>query len=234
MQTELVQEETVAAMSAGRIGHALRATQDRAVVEARVHCIEVATPIGAVVVTSDADAITGLYMESHRHGPVDRSAWVHVGPGRVAVLDRARQQLDEYFAGSRLEFDLPLRAEGTALQRDVWRALSSIPYGETRSYGEIATAIGNPRAVRAVGGANGRNPISIIVPCHRVIGANGSLTGFGGGVERKEWLLAHEARTRGTARSFRAGELFDGPPAGHGGQAEQAGQGATTVAGSLR
>lgn len=161
--------------------------------------IDVPSPIGVLTVASDGDAVTGLYMESHRHGPVDRSVWKHDDEGAVAVLQMAREQLDEYFAGARTHFTLPLAAEGTAVQKSVWSELSAIPFGETRTYGEIARIIGNPKASRAVGAANGRNPISIIVPCHRVIGSNGALTGFGGGIERKQWLLAHEARVRAEA-----------------------------------
>jgi methylated-DNA-[protein]-cysteine S-methyltransferase len=108
------------------------------------------------------------------------------------MLDAARTQLDEYFAGARLEFDLPLDAQGTPFQRRVWTALAEIPFGQTISYAELARRVGDVKAVRAVGAANGRNPIPIIVPCHRVIGANGSLVGFGGGLERKQWLLEHE------------------------------------------
>jgi methylated-DNA-[protein]-cysteine S-methyltransferase len=103
-------------------------------------------------------------------------------------------QLEEYFAGSRTEFELPLAPAGTAFQRDAWTALRAIPYGATRSYAEQAAALGRPRAIRAVGAANGRNPIAIVVPCHRVVGSRGALTGYGGGVERKEWLLGHERR----------------------------------------
>jgi methylated-DNA-[protein]-cysteine S-methyltransferase len=112
------------------------------------------------------------------------------------VLRETARQLDEYFAGQRREFDLPLDPRGTDFQRSVWTALRAIPFGETRSYGELARQLGNPSAMRAVGAANGGNPISIVVPCHRVIGANGSLTGFGGGLDAKAWLLAHEAPQR--------------------------------------
>ena len=106
----------------------------------------------------------------------------------------ARKQLGEYFKGKRMTFDLPLAPEGTEFQQSVWKQLRKISYGRTKSYGEIANKVGNPRASRAVGAANGRNPISIIVPCHRVIGADGKLTGFGGGIERKRWLLEHEQK----------------------------------------
>ena len=109
------------------------------------------------------------------------------------VLRAAAAQLGEYFAGTRTEFDLPLAPEGTPFQQKTWEALRAIPYGETISYGEQARRLGSPSAVRAVGAANGRNPISIIVPCHRVIGSNGSLTGFAAGLEAKAWLLRHES-----------------------------------------
>lgn len=157
---------------------------------------ELASPIGDLIITSDGESVTGLYMESHRHSPVDRTSWLPDSAHAVAPLEMARAQLLEYFAGKRLVFNLPLAARGTEVQNSVWRALRAIPYGETRSYGDIARSIGRPKASRAVGAANGRNPISVIVPCHRVIGADGSLTGFGGGLERKQWLLAHEARVK--------------------------------------
>lgn len=162
---------------------------------------EVDSPIGVLVVTNEGDAITGLYMETHRHGPINRGDWKLDTRGEREPLNMARQQLNEYFAGTRVNFELPLAAQGTVVQKEVWRALTEIPYGETRSYGEIARQLGKPKASRAIGAANGRNPISIIVPCHRVIGSDGSLTGFGGGIERKQWLLAHEARVRGAGAS---------------------------------
>jgi methylated-DNA-[protein]-cysteine S-methyltransferase len=108
------------------------------------------------------------------------------------VLAQARQQLTEYFAGSRTTFDLPLDPSGTEFQRRVWDSLRTIPYGTTTSYGAIARRLGDPHATRAVGAANGQNPIPIVVPCHRVVGAKGELTGFGGGIDRKRWLLEHE------------------------------------------
>jgi len=110
----------------------------------------------------------------------------------TALLALARQQLDEYFARTRTTFDLPLEPTGSAFQRRVWDALRAIPYGTTVSYSEIARRLGDVRATRAVGTANGQNPIPIIVPCHRVVGAHGELTGFGGGIDRKRWLLEHE------------------------------------------
>jgi methylated-DNA-[protein]-cysteine S-methyltransferase len=117
-------------------------------------------------------------------------------PQDDAVLREAMRQLDDYFADARRAFDLPLAARGTAFQRRVWQELGRIPFGETRSYGEVAERLGNPKAMRAVGAANGRNPIAIIVPCHRVIGASGALTGFGGGLARKAYLLELERSQR--------------------------------------
>lgn len=108
----------------------------------------------------------------------------------------AAKQLKEYFAGRRTTFDLELEPDGTPFQQAVLRELQKIPYGETRSYGDIAASLGKPKAVRAVGAANGRNPLPIVIPCHRVVGANGSLTGFGGGIDAKRWLLNHEQQTR--------------------------------------
>ncbi|ACV27292.1 methylated-DNA--[protein]-cysteine S-methyltransferase [Kangiella koreensis] len=108
------------------------------------------------------------------------------------IVEQTRHQLQEYFQGKRQEFDLPLKADGTDFQQTVWQALCKIPFGETWNYGQLAQAIGNKNASRAVGAANGKNPISIIVPCHRVIGANGTLTGYAGGLTIKEWLLKHE------------------------------------------
>jgi len=148
------------------------------------------SPIGRLMLTSDGTALTGLFMEPSRKAPHPTDGWVE--DLSVAPLAATVRQLGEYFSGSRREFELPLRFEGTAFQRRVWQELTEIRYGETWSYGQLARRIGNPSASRAVGLANGRNPISILVPCHRVIGADGSLTGYGGGLERKRWLLAHE------------------------------------------
>lgn len=130
--------------------------------------------------------------------PDDDPARVRVGEPREvpehSVLLEAERQLAQYFAGTRRTFSLPLDFAGTEFQRGVWAALLTIPYGETRSYGDIARQIGRPKAVRAVGAANGRNPLSIVAPCHRVVGANGKLTGFAGGLATKAFLLALEAR----------------------------------------
>ena len=155
---------------------------------AKIYFTEFASPVGKLRLTGSDAALTGVFMESDRHEAVPRRDALR----DAAPLREARRQLEEYFAGARREFSLVLDAAGTEFQRSVWRALCGIPFGETASYGDIAKRIGNPKAVRAVGLANGRNPISIIVPCHRVIGADGSLTGYGGGVKRKRFLLALE------------------------------------------
>jgi methylated-DNA-[protein]-cysteine S-methyltransferase len=147
------------------------------------------SPIGRLLLTSDGTALTGLYMEPSRKAQ-STDGWME--DATVAPLSATVRQLTEYFDRTRREFDLPLHMRGTAFQQRVWRHLTEIPHGRTLSYGELARRIGNPSASRAVGLANGRNPISIVVPCHRVIGADGSLTGYGGGLPRKRWLLAHE------------------------------------------
>jgi methylated-DNA-[protein]-cysteine S-methyltransferase len=147
------------------------------------------SPIGRLLLTSDGTALTGLYMEPSRKAQCT-DGWIE--DVSVAPLSATVRQLTEYFEGTRREFDLPLRLQGTVFQTRVWRELTEIPYGQTWSYGQLAQRIDKPSASRAVGLANGRNPISILVPCHRVIGADGSLTGYGGGIERKRWLLVHE------------------------------------------
>ena len=147
------------------------------------------TPIGELLLAGENDALSmiGFPQGSMRRDP--ESDWIY----NEKPLARARQQLEEYFAGDRKDFDLPLQFNGTEFQVKVLKALQKIPYGETVSYGEIAKRIGKPKAVRAVGAANGRNPIPIVVPCHRVIGSGGDLTGFGGGLDTKEALLRLEA-----------------------------------------
>jgi methylated-DNA-[protein]-cysteine S-methyltransferase len=152
--------------------------------------IDMASPIGQLILRTDGEALTGVYFDLPSRPPRELDSWTR--DAKAGPLPAAVRQLEEYFRGERCEFDLPLAFEGTEFQKLAWRNLLTIPYGETRSYGEQAKLIGNPSASRAVGLANGRNPIPIIVPCHRVIGANGSLTGFGGGIGRKRWLLAHE------------------------------------------
>jgi methylated-DNA-[protein]-cysteine S-methyltransferase len=146
------------------------------------------SPIGELLLTGDGDALHGLYMQAGRPKRI-RAEWERSDSAFAAVA----AQLDEYFAGERREFDVPLVLDGPPFQRQAWHALREIPYGETVSYGEQARRIGVPDAARAVGAANGQNPIAVIVPCHRVIGADGSLTGFGGGLSRKRLLLDLEA-----------------------------------------
>lgn len=150
--------------------------------------------LGVLTLTADADGLSGVYLEGHRHGPTDRSGWVH-DPARLAA---AAAQLEEYLAGERRAFDLPCSPHGgTPFQRRVWAALEQLPYATTTTYGALAAGLGVPTAVRAVGAANGRNPLSIVRPCHRVVGASGALTGYGGGLEAKRTLLALEARAAG-------------------------------------
>lgn len=151
------------------------------------------SPLGDLLAVRDDIGITHLYLPSGRHPTVDPAG----AAGDDNAFDDIRHQLAEYFAGDRTSFDLPLHAAGTPFQHTVWDALVQIPHGETCSYGELAARIESPGAARAVGLANGQNPISIIVPCHRVIGANGSLTGYGGGLPAKKWLLGHESQRTG-------------------------------------
>jgi methylated-DNA-[protein]-cysteine S-methyltransferase len=142
------------------------------------------SPLGTLRLFA-TDELVGVYLPA-QHVDIDAVAQ----PDKL--LDRTARQLDEYFAGRRTEFDLPLGPRGTGFQQLVWRALTTIPFGDTRSYGEQARSIGRPSASRAVGAANGKNPISIIVPCHRVIAGSGELTGYAGGMDAKRWLLDHE------------------------------------------
>jgi methylated-DNA-[protein]-cysteine S-methyltransferase len=146
------------------------------------------SPVGALSLFARGDALVALHLPAGKDTPPPGA---QDGAGHP-VLERTRIELDEYFAGKRRDFDLPLDPAGTDRQRAVWQALCRIPFGETRSYGQLAAAVGNPKASRAVGAANGKNPIAIVIPCHRVIGADGSLTGYGGGLPTKEWLLRHE------------------------------------------
>lgn len=151
------------------------------------------SPVGPVLLVSDGVALTGLYLN---HPPLPADGWRE--DADAVPFPEARRQLDAYFAGDlRGAFDLPLALGGTDFQRRVWDELRGIPYGETISYGELARRVGDPKAARAVGMANGRNPISIVVPCHRVVGAGGKLVGYSGGLPRKSALLAHEQRQAG-------------------------------------
>lgn len=141
------------------------------------------SPVGPLTLVEVGGALGGLYLRDHRHQPTI------AGPRDDAALPAVRDQLSAYFAGTLREFDVPIAVTGTPFQQQVWKALATIPYGERWSYRELAEAIGNPQAVRAVGLANGKNPVSIVVPCHRVVGADGSLTGYGGGLPAKQFLL---------------------------------------------
>jgi methylated-DNA-[protein]-cysteine S-methyltransferase len=157
--------------------------------EVEMHYTEHESPIGSLLLIASEAGLAGVFMEQHRHGPARDQAWRRAD----REFADARRQLDQYFSGKRRQFDLPLAFEGTPFQLRVWNTLLRIGFGETWSYGKLAREIGQPNASRAVGTANGRNPLSIIVPCHRVIGADGSLTGYGGGEQRKRWLLEHES-----------------------------------------
>jgi methylated-DNA-[protein]-cysteine S-methyltransferase len=153
------------------------------------------SPVGELLLTAEEAGLTRVYFAQHVHGDRVAPDWQPAAgcASRAAdVLAESRRQLDEYFAGRLTRFSLALAPFGTPFQQRVWTALRGIAFGDTVSYAEIARRIDAPDAVRAVGAANGRNPLSIIVPCHRVIGSDGSLTGFGGGIERKRWLLQHE------------------------------------------
>lgn len=151
------------------------------------------SPIGPLLLSGDGVALSGLHFSTGDKAQEADPQWQRADD----AFSNARQQLTEYFAGTRKEFDLQLAPRGTEFQLAVWQALAEIPFGETRSYAEIAERIGRPKAVRAVGSANGNNPIAIVVPCHRVIGSNGSLTGFGGGLPAKKFLLGLEADNTG-------------------------------------
>lgn len=152
------------------------------------------SPVGDLMLVATDSHLTGVYFAPHPDPDARANDWRRANGGSPAdaILERTREQLEKYFAGASRVFDLPLRPGGTPFQTRVWEALCLIPFGATISYGELARRLGEPKAMRAVGAANGRNPIPIIVPCHRVIGADGSLTGYGGGMGRKRWLLAHE------------------------------------------
>jgi methylated-DNA-[protein]-cysteine S-methyltransferase len=163
----------------------------------RTH-VTVPSPVGPLTIVAADGQITGLYMDAQRHAPGQES-FGRPGDPAEEPFATAAEQLRAYFAGELTEFDLPLSPAGTEFQRRVWTGLQAIPYGETVSYGELARRVGNPTASRAVGLANGRNPIAIVVPCHRVIGSNGSMTGYGGGLDRKRFLLALEQESHAGA-----------------------------------
>jgi methylated-DNA-[protein]-cysteine S-methyltransferase len=159
------------------------------------------SPVGPLRLEADDEGLTAVWFATSRHpAPPPRPVTAPASVAAARTLDAARAQLDEYFAGARTAFDLPLAPHGTPFQLRVWAALREIPFGRTISYLDLARRLGDAKATRAVGAANGRNPLPIVVPCHRVIGADGSLTGFGGGIERKRWLLAHEGALGGTGQ----------------------------------
>jgi methylated-DNA-[protein]-cysteine S-methyltransferase len=156
--------------------------------------IMIDSPIDPLLITTDGRSLTRLYMDAHKNGETVQSGWVR--DDEHPVLKETKRQLEAYFAGELTDFDLPLAPAGTGFQQRVWKELLKIGHGETQSYGEIARRLGEPNASRAVGLANGSNPISIVIPCHRVIGANGKLTGYGGGLPRKAALLDFEKAVR--------------------------------------
>jgi methylated-DNA-[protein]-cysteine S-methyltransferase len=148
------------------------------------------SPVGRLLLTADGRSLTGLYLDGQKHFPAITPEWQEAE--HLAPFLQTQAQLTAYFNHDRHQFDLPLAPVGTEFQQQVWQQLRHIPLGQTISYGTLAAMVGKPSASRAVGAANGRNPISIIVPCHRVIAANGKLTGYAGGLNRKQWLLRHE------------------------------------------
>lgn len=151
------------------------------------------SPLGELTLVANDGVLAGVYFPGHTHLPNTTTFGARVATGFEAVVE----QLGEYFRGERVQFDLPLAPRGDAFQQRVWSLLRRIPYGETRSYGQLAAELGDPALARAVGSANGRNPISVIVPCHRVVGADGRLVGYAGGLERKQFLLDLEAEATG-------------------------------------
>ncbi len=159
---------------------------------------EIDSPVGRLVIAADDAGVRHIRFERERHAIRVEGEWQR----DAARLAFVRVQLEEYFAGARRTFDLPLAPVGSPFQLRVWEALREIPYGRTVSYSDVARKIADLESVRAVGAANGRNPLPIVVPCHRVIGADGSLVGFGGGLPRKRWLLAHEGAVAGDGDLF--------------------------------
>ncbi|WP_413377264.1 methylated-DNA--[protein]-cysteine S-methyltransferase [Alkalihalobacillus sp. 1P02AB] len=152
----------------------------------KLHKLDYESPIGVIEIVGTGEAVYSILFS-------ERDKVEHISQDEVPeVLTNCYEQLDEYFKGLRQEFTFPYLLEGTNFQKGVWKALTKIPYAQTGSYKDIALSIGNEKAIRAVGSANGRNKLSIVIPCHRIIGSNGSLTGYAGGLWRKEWLLKHE------------------------------------------
>ncbi len=149
------------------------------------------TPVGALRLLASDRGVAGIYFQEHKNTP-ERSTSPDPDHPMLKMLSL---QLQQYFDGARRRFEIPLDPQGTEFQKQVWSGLTEIPFGKTESYGQLATRLGNPLASRAVGRANGLNPISIVVPCHRVVGASGKLTGYAGGLEAKQWLLQHELQS---------------------------------------
>ncbi|WP_329081703.1 methylated-DNA--[protein]-cysteine S-methyltransferase [Streptosporangium sp. NBC_01469] len=165
---------------------------------ARTHTV-IASPLGDLTAVAEDGVLCGLYFERHLRGPAPQDRGTYDESG----FEEVRRQLGEYFAGERTRFELPLAPRGDEFQQRVWRLLTEIPFGETRSYGELARRLGNVSLAQAVGAANARNPLSVIVPCHRVVGADGGLTGYAGGLARKRFLLdLEEPAERKAARLF--------------------------------
>ena len=160
----------------------------------------ISTSLGSMLLASDGDGLSGAWFEGQRYEPSRGPSWERRTD--LPLLVRAGVELSEYFAGARTTFTLPLSPAGTAFQREVWGAIAAIPYAETAAYRDLASRIGRPASIRAAGAATGRNPLSIIVPCHRVVGADGTLTGYAGGLERKRALLALERKAQ-AARDVR-------------------------------
>jgi methylated-DNA-[protein]-cysteine S-methyltransferase len=156
------------------------------------------TPLGNVLLVADGDALCGLYFGDQKYVPAIDPSWKR--DDDLSVLRTARRQIDEYFAGARERFDVALAPSGTPFQRAIWKAIAEVPSGATRTYADLAKRVGRPGSARAAGAATGRNPLSIIVPCHRIIGSDGSLTGYAGGLDRKRRLLELERSVIVTAR----------------------------------
>ena len=162
------------------------------------------SPQGPMLITATPKGLAGVYFKGQKHFP-KRRAWRR--DARHPVLRKARRELAEYFAGRRTRFEVPLDPEGTAFQRKIWKAIARVAFGKTLTYGELATRAGHPSSARAAGAATGRNPIGIIVPCHRIVGSDGSLTGYAGGLSRKRALLQLESAMRAEAGVPRRGGL---------------------------
>jgi methylated-DNA-[protein]-cysteine S-methyltransferase len=164
-----------------------------------IHYDLVPSPLGTVLIMASGDALVGIHFEGERYQPVIAADWRRTQDH--PAVRAAQAQLDQYFAGERIRFDLPLAVVGTEFQRAVWQAIGTVPYGATIAYRELAARAGRPGSIRAAGAATGRNRWTIVVPCHRIVGSNGSLTGYAGGLERKRALLALEARNTAWAQA---------------------------------